>query len=172
MNTRSLLAVVTLTASLSTLAVASDARTASGILSTPYTYENQPVTLDVAMVRPAHTQSPIPQLAFFHVMTIDRTDRKPAGEILVSVPAEQAEKFAKKYGTDFTRFESNALKGTLLASPGREGGQGKIWFVDMSGQAAELIQQKKLTLADDEGGKGPGNRPGFAHRGPGQRGNN
>ena len=167
MKTRSLLAFFAIAGSSIIPALAADDRTASGILSDPYTYENKPVTLDVAVVRPVHFQSPLPQLAFFRAMTMDRSSRKPSGEIMVVVAADQSEKFAKKYGTEFTRFQSTPLKGTLLASPGREEGRGKVWLIDTTGQAAELIQQKKLAISDDGNG-GPG---GPHKRGPGPRGN-
>src|SRR5690606_7194683 len=76
-------------------------RTAEYILSDPAAYQNKEVTLDVAFVKPVHWVSPFAGMAFFQAMTIDRTDKKMGGVILVAIPAVDAAKFAKKYGTDF-----------------------------------------------------------------------
>lgn len=138
-------------------------RTAEHILTTPSTYEGQQVDLDVAFVRPVQWKSPVEDLAFFHAMTMDRNDLKAGGAILVAIPSAEAAAFAKKYGTDYEgRYEKDSLTGTLLASPGR-GRHPQIWFVDTSGTAAALIEQKKLELQDDGGRppREPGRRPGW-----------
>jgi hypothetical protein len=138
-------------------------RTADHVLTTPSEYEGNQVDLDVAFVRPVNWKSPVEELAFFHAMTMDRSDLKPAGAILVAIPVAEAAAFAKKYGTDYEgRYDKDTLTGTLLASPGH-GRRGKIWFVDTTGKGAEMIRQNKISLADD-GGPGPRERP----RGQGQ----
>lgn len=156
-----------LLAALTPLLHAADSkRTADYLLISPTDYEGKEVTLDVAFVKPAHCKSPIPEIAFFHAMTIDRRDKRPGGEIIVAVPSEESEKFAKKYGTNFEgRTESNSLRGVFIATPG---GQihPKVWIVDTTGKAADLVKQKKLTLAVEEmneafgpGGPGPHHGP-------------
>lgn len=164
----SLLITMALTAAFLPLAGAADSkRTAEYILATPGDFEGKEVTLDVAFVKPVRWKSPVPELAFFRVMTIDRRDDKPGGHILVAIPASEAGKFAKKYGMDFDgRGDSDTLRGTLLAGPGKGPDKMKharIWFIDTTGTAVELIKSDKLELIDDgpmdgSGGGAPGGR--------------
>ncbi len=136
--------------------------TAEYFLTTPAEFENKEVSLDVAFVKPVRWKSPIPELAFFHAMTVDKIDKKPGGTILVVVPAENAEKFAKKYGMDFDgRSDADSLKGTLIASPQRGP---KVWLLDTTGEAQALFEKYKAEIIDeggDMGGRpGPGGRRG------------
>jgi hypothetical protein len=127
------------------ISMASDKRTADFYLTSPFTYEGQIVTVDVAFVKPIHWTSPFPGVAFFHTMTVNRGEYKPGGRILVAVPADKAVDFAKKYGTNFERADFNSLKGTFLAAGG--GGPergGKVWLIDTTGQLAKLIAERKL----------------------------
>ncbi|MEI6279797.1 MAG: hypothetical protein WCQ16_10530 [Verrucomicrobiae bacterium] len=170
MNIRTLLLPVLLVALAPLLHASDSKRTADYLLITPTAFEGKEVTLDVSFVKPAHWKSPVPELAFFHALTMDRQDRKPGGEILVVVASETAAKFAKKYGTDFEgRNESNSLKGIFLSAPGGNH-RGKAWLVDTTGKVADLIKQHKLLIEDDGGGLGAGGggRPGGpGHPGPG-----
>lgn len=152
-----------LLAAVSPLLQAGDSkRTAEYLYTTPSDFEGKDVTVDVAFVKPTPWKSPIPELAFFHALTVDREDYKFGGGILVAVPAADSAKFAKKYGTDFEgRRESNSLKGTFIAAPGRGGP--RVWMIDLSGKASELIKERKLELQDEGGDFQPG--PGFG--GPG-----
>lgn len=149
-----------LLAAVAPLLNASDSkRTAEYILTTPTDFEGKEVTLDVSFVKPVHWKSPAPELAFFHVMTLDRRDHKPGGEMLVAIPSGDSAKFAKKYGTDFEgRTESNSFQGTLLAAPGG-GMQAKVWVLDSTGKLAGLLKENKLRIEEEGGGPGP--------RGPG-----
>lgn len=157
MKTTTTLLVAVLSLSCPVLNAAESERTAEHILTTPSEHEGKEVTLDVAFVKPVHWKSPVEELAFFHAITMDRRDMKPGGGILVAIPAAEAASFAKKYGTDFEgRYEKDELTGTLMASPGR-GPRKQVWFVDTSGQAAAMIEQRKLSIEDD-GGPGPGER--------------
>ncbi len=111
-------------------------------------------------------------------MTIDRSDRKAGGDILMAVPAGDAASFARKYGTDFEgRNDSDSLKGTFL-SVARAGGHenSQIWIIDTTGKLAKAIAEKKLSLPADgklaEGGARASTPPesvikcadGFGHR--------
>lgn len=164
MKTPFLLSAVALTVfgSLALSQAADSKRTAEYLLSSPLSYEGKTVTLDVAAVQPVRWKSPFPELAFFQAMTLDRMDHKPGGVILVAVPAADSASFAKKYGTDFEgRFESDQLKGLFMAS-----GPRKVWVIDMSGQLAKLLAERKELLPDEAGrplaigGKfGPGRGP-------------
>jgi len=165
MKTTNILTMILLAAT-APLSLASDSkRTAEYIIVNSAELEGKPVTLDVAFVKPVQWKSPIPELAFFRAMTIDRRDNKPGGHILVAIPAAEAPSFSKKYGMDFDgRNESDTLRGTLLAAPGREL-RPRVWFIDTTGTALELIKAKKLELIDDgpgdtgmgeAGGAGPG----------------
>ena len=148
-------------------------RTADYFLTTPADFEGKDVTLDVAFVKPMHRKSPAAELAFFHVMTINRIDYKPGGMIVVAIASDDAAKFAKKFGTDFQgRTSSHSLTGTLTAiggnGPDHQGG--KIWIVDTTGKAAALLKDKKLEGFEGDGmdGGGPGpHRFGPKGRGPG-----
>ena len=150
-------------------------RTADYILTTPTDFEGKEVTLDVSFVKPPHSKSPVPELAFFHVMTMNRIDYRPAGMILVAIASEDAAKFAKKYGTSFQgRDLTHPLTGTLISTPGHGPDQnGRMWLVDTTGKAAGLIKDKKFEGLDGggpEGGMegGKGDRPfGPKRRGPG-----
>lgn len=165
MKTLHCLPLVLLAAVAPMLQAGDSKRTAEYILTTPTDFEGKEVTLDVAFVKPVHWKSRNPELAFFHVMTLDRRDRKPGGAILVVIPSEDASKFAKKYGTDFEgRTESNPFSGILLAAPGGKM-HGKIWLVDSTGKVADLVKQHKLAIEDEgDGMGGPG--PGPGPRGP------
>lgn len=144
-----------LVATIPLLQASDSKRTAEYIFTTPTDFEGKEVTLDVSFVKPVPWKSPVAELAFYHAMTIDRQDYKPGGTILVAVAATDSAKFAKKYGLDFEgRRNSNQLKGTLVASPGREGP--KVWILDTTGKVADLIKAKKLQIQDDEGGGGGG----------------
>jgi hypothetical protein len=136
------------------LSHADSKRTAEYILSSPTQYEGQSVTVDVAVVQPVRFKSPFPELAFFHAMTVDRSDYKGGGGILVAVAAADAEKFAKKYGTDFEgRQDADQLKGILTVS-----GRHRVYVIDTTGQLQKLQEERKQTLPDDammDGPKGP-----------------
>ena len=146
-------------------------RTAEYILTTPADFEGKEVTLDVSFVKPVHWKSQVPELAFFHAMTIDRRDYKPGGEILVVIPSEDASHFAQRSGTDFkSRNYSNSLKGTLVAAPGGRM-HAKIWILDTTGKIADLVKQNKLRIEEEGGGGGgAGGGPGPGPGGPGPGG--
>ena len=149
MKTYPLLSLVFLSALTPLLHAAESKHTVEYILATPSEFEGKEVTLDVSFVKPVQWKSPIPELAFFHAVTIDRRDKKPGGRILVAILAADAAKFSKKYGMDFEgRNASNDLKGVLLASPVRAGMRGRIWMIDTTGQAEALIKANKLRLPD------------------------
>lgn len=139
--------------------LADSKRTAEHVLATPSDYAGKEITLDVAFVKPVQWKSPVPELAFFYALTIDRSDDRPGGHLLVAIPASEAGAFAKKYGMDFDgRNDRDTLRGVFLAAPGREEKR-RIWFVDTTGQAFELIKAKKLELVDDGGPMGGGRPP-------------
>ena len=142
-------------------------RTAEYILTTPADFEGKQVSLDVSFVKPVHWKSPVPELAFFHAMTLDRRDYRPGGEILVVTLAEDAAKFAKKYGTSFkNRNESDSLQGTLVTAPGGKQ-RGGVWIVDTTGKIAGLVKENKLSIVEDSGGGEGGGGHGPGPRGPG-----
>lgn len=131
------------------LHAAGSERTAEALLITPAEFEGKQVTLDVGFVRPVRWKSPLEEFAFFHAVTMDRNTHKPAGEILVAIPAAEAVAFTKKYGTDFEgRYDKDVLTGIFIASPGRSARE-QFWLVDTTGKLAELIAQKKISLQDD-----------------------
>jgi len=141
-------------------------RTAEYLLTSPQSFRGGEVTLDVSFVRPVHWVSPLPEVSFFHALTVDRIDRRPAGEIMVAVPASQAAAFAKKYGTDFAgRFDMTTLKGTFMAvgatdkNPG-----GRMWLVDTTGKLQQLIDEKKLQLPEEPPVGGLARQGGFRNR--------
>ncbi len=163
MKTTTLLAALAIAASSAVGFAADSKRTADYILTSPSDFEGKEVTLDVAFVKPVRWKSPVPELAFFHAMTTDRRDDRPAGRILVVVAADKTTAFARKYGTDpdGRRLDADTLRGILLAAPGKHP-RARVWMVDTDGRAAELIKNKKLMI-DDEGvegdeldGQGPG----------------
>lgn len=148
-----------LVATFAPLAHAADSkRTAEYIIANSAEFEGKEVTLDVTFVKPVQWKSPADGLAFFRAFTIDRRDRKQGGHILVAIPSADSGAFSKKYRLDFDgRNDSDILRGTLLAAPGRRPGS-HVWLIDTSGKAAELIKAKKLPLIDDGGSK-PDGRP-------------
>jgi hypothetical protein len=158
MNIRTSLLPVLLVALTPMLHASESKRTANYILTTPTAFEGKDITLDVSFVKPSHVKSPIPEIAFFHAATLDRLEHKPGGNILVVIAAEDASKFAKKYGTNFEgRNASNPLKGILAAAPGGKR-QGQVWLLDTTGKIGELIKQNKLVIEEEAGG-GPGAGP-------------
>lgn len=160
MKTSHVLTALILASTAAFLHASESRRTAEYILANSAEYEGKEVTLDVALVQPVHWKSPIAELAFFHAITIDRREDRAGGQILVAIPAADSGKFSKKYGMNFEgRNHSEMLKGTLLAAPGRgpgNVGHPRVWFLDTTGTAAELIKAKKLELADE----GPGEKMG------------
>ncbi len=155
----------------SSLVSADSKRTAEFLLSDPKAYQDQSVIVDVAMVKPVRWVSPLPEIAFFHALTIDRSDKKPGGGILVAVPSVDSAKFAKKYGTDFEDKNSSAtLKGTLIAAGGNEHhGHRGVWVIDTTGRLETLIKDRKVAIPDESGPgpkdeqrpRGPRSRPGL-----------
>lgn len=135
-----------------TLSQAADSkRTVEYIIANSADYEGKEVTLDVSFVKPVQWKSPIADLAFFYAQTIDRRDYKPGGHILVAIPAAESGAFAKKYGLDFEgRGDSDTLRGDFLAAPG-PGHRGRVWMIDTTGKATELIKAKKLEVRDEGG---------------------
>lgn len=138
-------------------------RTAEYILASPADFEGKEVTLDVSFVQPVHWKSPVPELAFFHAITIDRVDKKRGGHILVAIPAADAAKFAKKFGMDFDgKNNSDTLHGTLVTAPGK-GLRPKVWIIDTTGKIQDLVKNQKIALEDGRdmngGGEGPGAGP-------------
>ena len=164
MNTLTKLTAVILIAS-ATLGHAQSKRTAEFLRLDPKSHVDKEVTVDVSMVKPVHWKSPIAEISFFQALTIDRTEDKSGGSILVAVPAVDAEKFAKKYGTNFDgRNDKDKLTGTFILVSGQ--GPSGFWMIDTTGKLAQLIKDKKLVLPDaakqlgDGGpGPGPGRRP-------------
>ncbi len=147
------------------IASAESKRTAEFLLSDPKAHQDQSVTVDVAMVKPVRWVSPLPEIAFFQALTIDRSDKKPGGGILVAVPSGDSAKFAKKYGTDFEgRNSSTILKGVFLAAGGQgHHGHRGVWIIDTTGRLESLLKDRKVTLPDESGqGQGGQERP----RGP------
>lgn len=150
------------------LSLAGDSKhTAEYIIVNSAEYEGKEVVLDVSFVKPVQWKSPISELAFFHVVTVDRRDNKMGGSIIVAVKAADAGSFAKKYGMDFDgRRDSDSLRGVFLVAPGRGPDskvRGQVWFVDTTGTAVELIKAKKLELGEDGpngGAKDAGDRRG------------
>ncbi|TSA30326.1 MAG: hypothetical protein D4R65_13390 [Verrucomicrobiaceae bacterium] len=180
MKLRYLLLPVLLAALPSMLHASDSKRTADYIMTTPTDFEGKEVTLDVSFVKPSHEKSPIPEIAFFHAMTVDKQNRKPGGEIVVVVPSSSASNFAKKFGTDFEyRGESDSLKGIFMAAPGGPDRHGKVWVIDTTGKVGDLIKQHKLAIMDDKawdvpghGGAGGPEGPGGPHHGPHHPGHN
>lgn len=155
------LLLLLLVCSIPALRASDSKRTADYILTTPADFEGKEVSLDVAFVKPVHWQSPVPELAFFHAVTLDRRDRKPAGQILVAIPSADAAHFAKKYGTDFqSRNESDSLSGTLTTAPGK-GPKRKVWIVDTTGQVGELVKRNQLSIVEEAGDDRPQAGGGF-----------
>lgn len=165
MKTSLFLSLAVFAAAAPLLQASESKRTAEYILATPTDFEGKEVTLDVAFVKPVHWKSPVPELAFFHAITLDRREHKNGGGILVAILAADAGKFSKRYGLNFeNRSESNILTGTLVAAPGGGPGgpNGRVWLIDTTGQANDLIKANKLSLhqgagQDNGGGFGPGN---------------
>ena len=149
-----------LLASWATLAYAGESkRTADYILATPLEFEGKNVDLDVSFVKPVNWKSPNTEIAFFHAMTMDRLDKKRGGSILVAIPAADAAKFAKRYGTDFDgRNEYDRLNGVLTTTPdNKKKFKGGTWVIDMTGgKIAELVKNKQLVIEDNEGKEGEG----------------
>lgn len=169
MNLRTTFTTVAAMVALTSISHAESKRTAEYILSDPMTYQNKEVTLDVAFVKPVHWVSPYAGFAFFHAITIDRTDKKPGGAILVAVPIGDSAKFAKKFGTDFDgRNDKDTLRGEFLAAGSARHRQ--IWLVDTTGKLAEVMAAQKKDFPEEsmEGdlGGGPKGGKGFGgHRG-------
>ncbi|MDX2079638.1 MAG: hypothetical protein SFU53_02525 [Terrimicrobiaceae bacterium] len=162
MKTHDLILLLALALAPISLRAGESKRTAEYILATASDHEGQSVALDVAFVKPVHWKSPIPELAFFHAATSDTRDNKPGGVILVAVAAADVDRTIRKYGMDHDgRGESDTLRGTLLVGPGPIH-RPKIYFVDTTGQAEELIKKHRNVVLDpDDGQRHPRGPRGF-----------
>lgn len=148
MKTYHLALVVAAVLGFSSTGYADSKRTAEYLLTSPSSHKDTDVTVDVALVKPVNWVSPVADTSFFRVVTLDRSDRKFGGEILVAVPSGEAERFAKKYGTDFEgRYESDSLKGTFLSAGRKDGGN--FWLIDTTGKLKDAIAAKKLELPNE-----------------------
>lgn len=138
-------------------------RTADFLRINPQNHLDKEVTVDVSMVKPVHWKSPLPDVAFFHALTIDRTEDKAGGSILVAVDAAEAGKFAKKYGTNFEgRNDKDKLTGSFILVSGN--GASGLWIIDTTGRIAQLIKEKKLVLPDGAKRGGDFDRPAISKR--------
>lgn len=172
MNLRTALTTTAALIALTSIVHADSKRTAEYYLSDPLNHQNKEVTLDVSFVKPVHWVSPFAGVAFFRAMTTDRTDRKRGGGILVAVPATEAAKFAKKYGTDFDgRTDKTTLRGDFIAGGGTK--NRKMWMLDTTGKLTEIMAAQKKNFPDEafEDGTGPGPKGprGFGKRSGGIR---
>lgn len=141
-----------------TLGHAQSNRTADFLRINPASHVDKDVTVDVSMVKPVHWKSPLPDVAFFQALTIDRTEDKSGGSILVAIAASEAEKFAKKYGTNFEgRNDKDKLTGKFVLVSGN--GPSGLWIIDTTGKITQLIKDKKLMLPDAAKEPGDFNRP-------------
>lgn len=123
-------------------------RTVNYILSKPESFEGKEVTLDVAAVKPVKWKSPIPELMFFHALTLDRIDDKPGGTILVAVNKADSEAFIKKYGLNVDgRNDRDTMKGVLITVR-----KNNLWIVDHSGKLADILKEKEIDLPKEVAG--------------------
>lgn len=174
--------------------VAATPVSADDYLVSPWDYEGQTIKLNVAFVRPSHFQSPLPDVIFYHAMTMT-LDHKIGGEMLIAVSKTESEHFARTFGLDFHGRNARSLSGTLLLAhrphppfhrdqPNPQGSPGGtpeasgtnsndtehhrhepgIWFVDYKGLNADLFSKHKDIELPEMGGPGPG-----AGQGPGPR---
>jgi hypothetical protein len=160
MKYKSLLVVTLAFASVS-VGFADSKRTADYLRINPASHVDKKVTVDVTMVKPVSWKSPVDGISFFHASTLDRTDKKFGGVILVAVPSDEAEKFAKKYGTEYEGKNSrSALEGTFTLVSGN--GPSGLWIIDTTGKIPQLVADKKLVIPHGDGnakGFGGGRRP-------------
>ena len=165
---------------------ASNPMGADEILVSPWDYEGQSISLNVVCVKPANFQSPLPDIIFYHAMTMAST-RKPGGEILIAVPKDSSSQFASLFGMD-PHGGTRILTGTLLLghhphpphqgppdaaepAPSVTGTSGTsssgnpparqrsgVWFVDYKGLSSELLSNNPdIQIPDGPGG--PGGHP-------------
>jgi hypothetical protein len=155
-------------------------------LTTPEQFKGGIIVLDIVAVQPVNWKSPIPEITFFRAMSWDSIERAPGGDILVAVPAGEATRFVKKYGTTPRGNDPDKLKGVLLTPPGgprpdmkerpaglakgegdrpkhpqhRPGGPGgpQMWMVDYEGMCKGIIaeHQEEMKKLHNEDGPGPG----------------
>jgi hypothetical protein len=136
---------------------AESTRTADSLRIHSQTHLDKEVTVDVSMVKPVHWKSPLADVVFFHALTIDRTEDKSGGSILVAVDAAAAGKLSDKYGTNFDgRNDKDKLTGTFILVSGN--GPSGVWMIDTTGKIAALIREKKLALPDGAKQAGDFNR--------------
>lgn len=130
-------------------------------LTTPDNFKGTMVNLDVAGVRPVEFKSPVPELAFFHMRTWDKTKNQPGGHIILVAPASESTDIMHRYGDD-SRHYATRMHGVLILSPGGpkregppEGGDDKgpkhrpgtqIWMIDYEGRCAAIIEAHKEEL--------------------------
>lgn len=135
-------------------------QTANAVLAEPHKYNNAPVQLDVAFLRPVRWKSPIPEVAFFHAMTYDKKARSFGGEILLAAPESNREALVRRYGVTHEGRrtpDTNLLRATLR-NTGEDRKRG-IWYLDQTeGALSEAIQEmrEKIQELEKGGPVGPG----------------
>jgi hypothetical protein len=127
--------------------------TAEWYLANASDYEGKEITLDVAMVKPAHWKSPDPGIAFFHALTFDKKEDQRGGAILMMVPDSLRGKIVKKYEMNVDRGNldnTDRLKGVLRVIPRKRPGKG-LYVLDYEGLAWPLIKDKveKMELEEN-----------------------
>ena len=158
---------------------------ADAYLVSPWDYEGHTIRLNVVSVRPANFESPIPDIMFYHAMT-ETLEHKPGGEMLICVPKDESEHFARFFGMDPRNRNVRILSGTFRLAhhhhphkdhPGDQNDnaaapvvsgtnaddrhEGGVWFVDYKGLDKDILD-KNPDLELPQGG-GPGDH----HDGPG-----
>ncbi|MEM7790822.1 MAG: hypothetical protein AAF546_05420 [Verrucomicrobiota bacterium] len=132
----------------------------------PEKYDGKKVDVDCTHVTRINGGPRIDDVILFAAHTVDRDNRTRGGSIVVAVLAEDAEAFARKFGTtiDITRgaaekVDSKSLRGTFHMLD-----RGHVYIDYTDGEAATLIEERaelfrtKIRAGDGAGGPGPNKR--------------
>ncbi|MEM8867430.1 MAG: hypothetical protein AAGC73_04100 [Verrucomicrobiota bacterium] len=110
----------------------------------PGEYDGKRIDVDCTHVSRINGGPQIDEVTLFVAHTIDRDNRSRGGSIVVAVLAEDADKFARKFGTAVERnrqeaekVDSKSLRGTFHMLD-----RGHVYIDYTDGEAHELVEAK------------------------------
>ncbi|MEM1223095.1 MAG: hypothetical protein AAGH40_10050 [Verrucomicrobiota bacterium] len=132
----------------------------------PEKYDGKKIDIDCTHVSRINGGPKIDDVTLFVAHTVDRDNRTRGGSIVVAVLAEDAESFARKFGTAIEisrgaveKVDSKSLRGTFHMLD-----RGHVYIDYTDGEAALLIEERaelfrtKIRAGDGAGGPGPNKR--------------
>ncbi len=101
-------------------------------------HTDQEIKLDVSHVVPTKFVSPVQDVAFLHVVSLDDVANRPGGSLLLMLPADEQEKIVDKYGLNHKRGRSRKME-PVLRVLSAQAGRKQYYILDYNGEMAQLV---------------------------------